>query len=111
MNLPSNFLLSVLSLLFTQIAFSQQQDEELRKLITKDRGRIGISNDPEETFVISSENKDSRSGIHYVYIQQSFKGVKVYNQIITLAYKDDRLLYVSGTFINNIASQVSDADP
>ena len=83
----------------------------LKAKIAKNISRTGIPAAYLDDAYISSAYKDNRTGIEHIYLQQSFNGVEVYNQIISLAFKDDKLLYASGKFIKGIEAKAGDATP
>ncbi|MDP4263279.1 MAG: M36 family metallopeptidase [Bacteroidota bacterium] len=60
---------------------------------------------------ISSYFTDAVTGILHAYIQQTWEGIKVHNTIITAAFRDNKLLYTSGKFVNDIASKAGQAAP
>ncbi|MCY7293798.1 MAG: M36 family metallopeptidase, partial [Ferruginibacter sp.] len=52
--------------------------------------------------IITSAYKNKFAGTTMVYLQQAYKGIPVYNQIITLAFKNGKLVSKAGEFIANI---------
>ncbi len=93
-------LLFILCLGMNTDAFSQSSATELKALIAKNLNAIGLTKDDADNCIINSNYKDAGSGIEYVYIQQSYKSIKVFNIVISLAFKNEKLLYSSGKFLN-----------
>ncbi len=85
-------------------AFSQRSAKEIKALIAKNLNAIGLTKDEADDCVINSNYKDGSSGIEYVYLQQTYKSIKVFNVVISLTFKNDNLLYVSGKFLNPLTS-------
>ncbi len=82
------------------LLFSQSSAKEIKSLMQRNLKSIGITKDDVDNYVVNSNYKDENTGIEYVYIQQTFKGIKIFNMVISLAFKDDRLLYSSGKFLD-----------
>ena len=91
--------------------FSQTTTEEWKSRIRKNLGTIGITAADADECTISSSYKDAVSGIEYAYIQQTYQQLRVFNNIITLAYKDGRVVHASGKFVNNIREMNLKAAP
>lgn len=97
---------------FTAVHSQNLTDEAaIKTKISKNLFKTGISAAYLNDAHISSAYKDNKTGIEHIYLQQSYKGVDVYNQIISLAFKDDKLLYVSGKFIRGIEAKAANATP
>src|SRR4051812_21442127 len=77
-------------------ALGQSSDGEIRNMVSKNRKAIGLSETDTQNFVVTSNYKDAGNGIEYAYIQQTYKDIRVFNVVISLAFKSDRLLYSSG---------------
>lgn len=82
--------------------FSQSSTEEWKTRVVKNAGTIGITAADAQECTISSSYLDASSGIEYAYVQQTYQQLRVFNNIVTLAYKDGKLVHSSGRFINNI---------
>jgi extracellular elastinolytic metalloproteinase len=93
-------LLILLCLAVSGPAFSQRSPKELKTLISKNLNLIGITKEEADDCVINSNYQDDATGIEYVYIQQVFKSIKVFNVIISLAFKNGNLVHASGKFLD-----------
>ncbi len=95
---------SVLSLLlFVSLsAQAQKENKSVRQVIEKNALVLGISYKDAASAEISSIDADERTGISYVYLQQTYLGLPVYNKIITLAMKDNGIAYNAGNFVPGI---------
>jgi len=60
---------------------------------------------------ITNSYSDKVLGLTYVYEQQYYKNIKVFNAIKSLVYKDGVLQSEMGDYIVDIASKTSNADP
>ncbi|MEP7165822.1 MAG: M36 family metallopeptidase [Ferruginibacter sp.] len=71
-------------------------------LVSAHRTALGLSAGDLDNLAISSSYIDkTASGTRLVYLQQTYKGIPVYNQIQVLAFKDSKLLSNSGRIENN----------
>lgn len=104
------FLLLLPIIICISIVANAQQNSEALKLVTRYTKQLGLPA-TENEYTISNTYKDQSSGLTYVYIQQQYKGIKVFNQIISAAFKNDQLLYKSGLFIQGMETKASSAFP
>ena len=101
-------LLSFISFLlfFSNFAFGQEKDlEAYRPLLVKNAVRLGITPTDAADAVITQAYTDKATRITYIYLQQSYQQIQVYNTIITAAFIDGSLQYASGTFVKNISTK------
>ena len=80
---------------------------EALQLVIKNNTAIGLTNDELNNAIISDTYFDKTSGSRLVYLQQAFKGIPVYNQLLVLAFKDGKLASRSGSFISSIEKKVN----
>ncbi len=108
-----NFVSCFLLFLSFTAAYSQNLTDEaaIKAKIAKNIFQTGIPAAYLKDAHISSAYKDSKTGIEHIYLQQAYKDVEVYNQIVSLAFKDDKLLYVSGKFIKGIEARAGNEAP
>jgi uncharacterized repeat protein (TIGR01451 family) len=108
------------ALLFTLICFVvtqgvSQENSRLPQAISyleKASENWGLSKDDIKSMVISSEMFSKKSGIHYVYLQQTVNGVPIQNAIVTISIgKKGNLVHASHNLSKNIASRVSADKP
>ncbi|MDQ2752948.1 MAG: M36 family metallopeptidase, partial [Bacteroidota bacterium] len=104
--------ISLLLLCFVFTAFSQSPDEASEKnKITLSANRIGLSASAIQDAIILKNYTDNSTGIQHLYLQQTYKGIPVYNSIKTLAFKGNQLLYSSGGFVLKIKENFVDEKP
>jgi hypothetical protein len=73
------------------------------KLVKDSKDALNLSQLDIDNSIISSTYKNKFAGTTMVYLQQTFKGVPIYNQLLTLAFKDGKLVSKSGNFISGVA--------
>lgn len=92
-----SLLLAALLLCVTNTALSQQVDmKSIQSLVLNNATAIGLSGDDLHNFRISDAYVDQVSGATLVYLQQTYKGIDVFNSVQTLAFRDNKLISVSG---------------
>ena len=70
---------------------------------------IGINDRDLTEGIISNAYKSPSSGVTYIYLQQSFKTLPVYNQLVTLAFSNGQLVSKTGSIIEEIDQKVNSA--
>jgi extracellular elastinolytic metalloproteinase len=81
------------------------------QLVKKEAHRLGLSASEVDNSIVSSSYVDARTTIQYVYLQQGWQGVKVFNSIKSILFRDNELLYHSGRFVQDIAGKAGNAQP
>jgi extracellular elastinolytic metalloproteinase len=106
-------ILVILSLLFSfEIVNAQEIKKEDAYIFIKNRAKIfKIKLENSHDFLVNNAYSDVHSKIDFFYVQQTFKEVKVYNRIKTIAYYGNNLKYQSGNFNYNNLQISSNAIP
>jgi hypothetical protein len=102
------FLLSVFTLLFTLAIQAQELDKaKAMELVIKNKTALGLSDNDVVNCLVSDAYISHSSGLTMVYLQQSYKGLPVYNQLLSLAFKDEKLFSNFGKWIHDINKKVN----
>jgi hypothetical protein len=80
---------------------------EALRLVNANLSAIGIAAEDLNNSKISDTYISSTSGLRLVYLQQSFNGLPVYNQIQTLAFRNDSLVSKAGERVPGIENLVN----
>ncbi len=99
------FLLVTVSGIFAQDISSNAA----MQLLSKHSKTLGLSPADLENSIVSNAYKNKTSGTDLVYLQQSYKGLPVYNQLLTLAFKNGQLVSNTGVRIKNIEQKIANA--
>jgi len=100
--------LMLLSVFFTKAQNVGQADEKLASwLVTSNKAVIGISDDLLANAKVFYTYEDNTTGIRYVSLQQTYKGIPVYNQILALSFRNGKLLSNFGAFDPSIEKTVN----
>ncbi len=96
----------------TAVLFGKSQTTNVEKLaamelVQSNKVLLNINDEDLSNAIIQSTYKNKFAGTTMVYLQQAFKGIPVYNQLITLAFKDGKLISKAGEFIENIGNVVN----
>jgi hypothetical protein len=92
--------------------YAQDMDKtRALNLIKTNAKRFHLNLNVDESPIITNAYTDEQTGLSFVYFQQTYKGIKVYNQIQTATFRNDILQYNSGIFISDIASKVPSSIP
>ena len=71
-------------------------------LVKKNAAALNLSKNDLQNLRISNAYVDKISGASLVYVQQTYKGVDVFNAIQTYAFKNERLVSAAGSRLNTI---------
>ncbi|NNV56396.1 M36 family metallopeptidase [Limnovirga soli] len=99
-------LLLVIAVLAISKSFSQQV-ANAKALVERNAAKIGLNANDLKNYRISDAYADKSSGLTYVYLQQTFKGIDVFNAIQTVAFKNEKAVSVTGARIGNMEALVN----
>jgi extracellular elastinolytic metalloproteinase len=105
--LKTAVLFCVLLLGSLQIMAQQLGVKSAAALARKNAAAIGLSQNDLFNSHISDAYFDKVSGATIVYLQQTYKGIDVFNSIQTLAFKNDKLIASAGKRIADMGSMVN----
>ncbi len=84
-------------------ALAQDIDQSAaRNLVNQHKKAIGLSPEEVVNSIVSNAYYNKTSGTELVYLQQSHKGLPVYNQLQTLAFKNGQLVSAAGSRIKSM---------
>ncbi|MGG9961781.1 M36 family metallopeptidase [Ferruginibacter sp. SUN106] len=93
------FLIPLLfSVFFSNAQLNTADDNVALQLVSANKASLGLSDADLSNVKVSNTYQDNASGIRMVYLQQTYKGIPVYNQMLVLAFKNNKLISNAGTF-------------
>lgn len=81
------------------------------QLVTKNIKAAGLSDDDLKNALVSNAYTDNSTGLDMVYLQQSFRGLPVYNQIQVMAFKNGELVSNAGGRLRKITELAATSSP
>ncbi len=103
-------LLLIISFFCAFVTMAQNNEAEKNaalQLVSANRAAIGISADDLNNLTVSTSYIDKTIGVRYVYLQQTYRDIPVYNQIHVLAFKNNKLAVASGGRIADFDKKVN----
>ncbi|HEX2683431.1 MAG TPA: M36 family metallopeptidase, partial [Ferruginibacter sp.] len=103
--------LFIVPLLFCVFSINAQnfnaEENAAFSLVSASKASLGLSAEDLRNVKVQSTSFDNASGIRMVYLVQTYKNIPVYNQMLVLAYKGDRLISQQGSFNHSIEKFVT----
>ncbi len=96
--------------LFSSTQVQAQQvinDQTIMKLVAENANKLMLTTDDQMNSRISSAYQDNHTGLLLVYLQQTYKGVDVYNSIQSIAFRNGKAVSVSGTRVPKMVAKVN----
>ena len=91
-------------------SFAQQIDAtSALKIVASNSASIGLSSSDLQQSIVSDAYYNKTAGTQMIYLQQSYNGIPVYNQIQTLAFKNGVLVSNAGSRLPNLDSKLATA--
>ncbi len=103
-------LLLIISFFCAFVTMAQNNEAEKNaalQLVSANRAAIGLSADDLNNLTVSTSYVDKTIGVRYVYLQQTYRDIPVYNQIHVLAFKNNKLAVASGGRIADFDKKVN----
>jgi hypothetical protein len=104
------FLLFLHAITVSVVSMSQVGETDrntARQLVQKNSETIGLNTNDLDNSIITGTYIIPGSDIRMVYLQQSFRGIPVYNKMHVLAFKNDKAVSIAGERISNIESKTA----
>ena len=76
-------------------------------LVSASKAELGLSSNDLQQVMVSSSYMDNATGIRMVYLTQTYKGIPVYNQMLVLAFKEDKLVSKAGAFNHSLEKLIN----
>ena len=113
MNRIKSIIVLILSIftISTVIAQNNNDNAAAIQLVTKNAAAIGLSTDQLKNYKVSSTYYDQTGGVRMVYLLQTYKSLPVYNQMLVLAFKGEKLVSNAGSFLDNMESKSNFQSP
>jgi extracellular elastinolytic metalloproteinase len=96
----------------TYNSYSQQTANlpEVAKMVSGNAFKIGLTNSDLKNYRISDDYDDKISGLTMVYLQQTYKGVDIFNIIQSIAFKNGQLVSVTGDRIPGVEAMANNKE-
>ena len=94
----------LITLLFCVTLTNAQHDKNSLavQLVSKHSETIGLSKDQLNNYKVSSTYYNEVAGTQMVYLLQTYKGLPVYNQMLVLGFRNDKITSNAGAFITGM---------
>ncbi|MEP7236980.1 MAG: M36 family metallopeptidase, partial [Ferruginibacter sp.] len=97
------FIVPLLFCVFSINAQSVNTNEQVAmSLVSVSKAALGLSVQDLGNVMVSNSYYDDVTGIRMVYLNQSYMGIPVFNQVLVLAYKNDKLVSKAGVFNHSL---------
>ncbi len=110
-NWHSKLLLSILFVFTINLVTAQDAIEIAKKFVHSNYATSKLLKEDVTDLIVSDNYYSKPTGVHHVYLQQSYKGIKVYNAIYNLAIKNGKVVSGNHTFIQNISQKANSTIP
>ena len=104
-------LLSAIAVIFflsIHAQVTESENNQARQLVTKNSAALGLSvADINNSIVANTYKITGRNDLRMVYLQQSFLGVPVFNELQVIAFQNDKVVSNAGTRIPGLDKKVN----
>lgn len=104
-------LLLVFILSFSLISFGQNSKDVIQNYLFKNLEKFNLLEADIEEWKITNEVDSKQTNVRYVYIQQLFKGIPVYNAVSNITLKDNKVIFSGNSFVRDLSSKINTVIP
>lgn len=101
------FIMALWCVLVTQAQSFDAEKSAALQLVKANQSALRLSADDANNLMVSVSYVDKTSGIRYAYLQQTYKGIPVYNQMQVVTFKNNAVLSNAGGRISGIEQKVT----
>lgn len=91
-------------------AYSQELPAAVRNLL-KEQSGVEYGNAAAESYILSSANVSPAGGVSYYYLQQTWKGIPVFNAICPVAVSGAKAYALRSPFVDKLSARVNSDQP
>ncbi len=91
--------------IFTSNAYAQNTNfskDQALQLVKEKAAALGFSYADVSNLLVSDAYYDKTSNANMVYLQQTYKGVRIYNAIKSLAFRNGKVMSAAGSFLTKL---------
>lgn len=107
----SRFLLIPVLTIFCTCLLAQQQLPDIHAVIDQNKEALGISDRDFSEYSVANAYTTDHLGVTHIYLEQRHKDIPVYNGILNLNLRVDRLLSYGNRWITNLHSRAPSHQP
>ena len=105
LSLTSSFVYSQNNLQLSEI------EAIIASYLDEHKGEMNLDTKDFEEIVINNKSYSRSNGLTYVYINQAYEGIRIYNAISTVAIKDRAIQYYANRLISDISAKANSNAP
>ncbi len=105
-------LLSIFMLMFLLFEVQAQNKEQIiQSFLNQNYSTAGLTKSDVQNWEISSHSFSKQSGVHHVYIQQTYQDIKVSNAVANFAIKDGKVVSMGNRFVAQLDKKINHKQP
>ncbi len=115
-NLLNCLFIYTVSLLFSVLhAQNSLESSEYGKLIinylNNTKRKYALLNEDIKNLIITNSYTSDNTGLTHLYLNQTYRGIKIHNAISSIAIKRDTVFYYSNRFLNSVSNKINTTNP
>lgn len=103
--------LAVLLMLISVVSFAQETTEVVQEFLNNNRAELTLTENDIQNWIITDQHYSERSQLTHVYIQQTHRGIPIYNAVANISIKDGGVVHSGISFISDARSRINSVNP
>eukprot|EP00389_Voromonas_pontica_P004622 GDKH01006873.1.p1 GENE.GDKH01006873.1~~GDKH01006873.1.p1 ORF type:complete len:166 (-),score=4.45 GDKH01006873.1:182-679(-) len=92
-------------------AFAQDYSNVIKAYLQQNKSQFSLQQQDVADISIASQTASKSMGVHNVYVEQRYQGIKIFNSSSPFVIKDGAVLNAKVSFIENISAKVNSTSP
>ena len=102
---PKSFLTSAIFVLVSTTMLAQSSLERVKSHLQREIVELELKTEDINDLIVSNEHSSKTNGLTFVYVQQQFQGIPIYNAISTFAFQGNETVLTGNRFLNDITNR------
>ncbi len=101
----------LLVFLLPMIGFSQSPDDKIQSYLNSNYGRLGLTNQDVNDWIVESEASSTATNIDNFYIKQRVNGIEIFGAVSNVWVKKGEVINIGNRFVANASQKINTATP
>jgi hypothetical protein len=95
----------------SSVGFSQDYNNLIKTYFSDNLEKLNLSQADVAEWRLTNKVYSKQSNVTHVYLQQTYKGIPVYNAVSNFTIKDHKVMFATNSFIKDLALKINTVSP
>lgn len=104
-------LFTSLFILISSAIYSQEYNNLIEEYLNENAPNLELQTEDVSDWIVTNEVYSEKSEVTHIYIQQTHKGVPIFNAVANFSVKNNKIFFTRNSFISNVATKINSINP